>query len=118
MDAACESIKQRPDEASVNQFEKALKDWILPIAPLMLFEAHQKLHDESTDRTIARVRTLLADLIARGDLETARETVSICLDAFSLLPVSLCPVSLAPSKKRRLPYMISRSRPRSRRWKS
>jgi hypothetical protein len=96
MDAACEALKQRPDDASVNRFEKAFKDWMLPIAPLMLFEAHQKLRNERTDRTIARVRTLLADLIARGDLETARETVNICLNAFSLLPGILVPGIVGP----------------------
>ena len=96
MDAACEAIDQKPDDASVNQFEKALKNWILPIAPLMLFDAHQKLRNENIDRIIARVRTLLADLIARGDLETARETVDICLDAFSLLPGILVPGIVGP----------------------
>ena len=98
MDAACEAIKQRLDEASINQFEKALKDWILLIAPLTLFEAHQKLRNESTDRTIARVRTLLADLIARGDLETARETVRSASTPSACYLVSLCPVSLAPRR--------------------
>ena len=96
MDAACEAITQRPNDASVQQFEKALKGWILPNAPVMLFDAHQKRRNESIDRSITRVRTMLADLIARGDLETARATVNICLDAMGLLPGILVPGILGP----------------------
>ena len=96
LDAACEAVGRRPDDASVKQFEEALKDWIVPIAPLMLFDAHQKLRNEGIDRAFARVRTLLADLIAHGHLETARDTVNICLGVCSLLPDTLVPNIFSP----------------------
>ena len=87
IDAACEAIEQRPDGAStIQQFEKALVGWISTVAPLALFDIHQKIRIDEVDRAAARARGLLANLIARGDHETARKTVAVCLDAFSLLP--------------------------------
>jgi hypothetical protein len=87
IDAACEAIEQRPDDASaITQFEKALLGQISAIAPLILFDAHQKHHTDEVDRLVARARLLLADLIARGDHETAQKTVAVCLEAFNLLP--------------------------------
>ncbi|SIO46220.1 hypothetical protein SAMN05443247_05702 [Bradyrhizobium erythrophlei] len=87
IDAACEAIEQRPDDtSSFGKFEKALVGWISTVAPLALFDAHQKLCNDGVDRIVARARVLLADLIARGDHEAARKTVTVCLDAFSLLP--------------------------------
>ena len=87
IDAACEAIEQRPDDASaITQFEKALVGQISPIAPLILFDAHHNLPNDDVDRIVARARILLADLIARGDHETAQKTVAVCLDAFNRLP--------------------------------
>ena len=67
LDAALTTIKERPDDSSLNQFETALNDWVSPIAPLILFDAHQHLAHDGFDEVVARARGVLADLIARGD---------------------------------------------------
>ncbi|MEY2538266.1 MAG: hypothetical protein QOG67_2006 [Verrucomicrobiota bacterium] len=87
IDAACEAVEQRPNDASaITQFENALGGQISAIAPLILFDAHQTLPNDEVERLVARASLLLADLIARGDHETARKTVTVCVDAFNRLP--------------------------------
>jgi hypothetical protein len=73
-----------------------------PIAPLILFETHQKRRDDGVELIVARARTLLADLIARGDFETALKAVNVCLDAFSPLPGIVGPFQEAAMALRNL----------------
>jgi hypothetical protein len=55
VDAACEAIEQRPDDASaIKQFETALVGQISAIALLILLDTPQKLPHEGVDRIVAR----------------------------------------------------------------
>ena len=87
IEAACTAIQQRPDDDAVfRQFETALVGHVSAIAPLALFDFHQKRRNDEIDKIAARTRVLLADLIGRGDHKTARKIITPCLDAFRLLP--------------------------------
>ncbi|WP_074816786.1 MULTISPECIES: hypothetical protein [Bradyrhizobium] len=103
IDAACDAIKLQPDDVSaVAQLKNTFSDWISINAPLIVFDAHQKLRNEGVNRIIADLRRLPADLIAIGKYETAQTIAAIYLDALSLLPDDIEPFKGAATALRKL----------------
>src|SRR5260221_3277947 len=96
IDVACETIRQRPDDASsIAQFESTLTIWISTRTPLILFDTHQKLRNEEVNRIVSRILQLTADLVANGDHETAQKIAAICLNGFDLVPGDIEPFDQA-----------------------
>lgn len=102
LDAAFIDIKERPDDSSIIGFGEALNDWISPIAPLILFDAHQMRAHDGLDEVLVRARNLLADIIARGDHETAHKVAIVCFNALRLLPEYSAPFEEAALALRNL----------------
>jgi len=105
INAACEAVKQRPeDEPAIKQFETALVGLISLLAPLMLFDAHRKFRNDEVDNIVAGVRVLLEDLITHGNHDTARKIVMVCRDAFKLMPAVVGPFEEAANALQNLAF--------------
>jgi hypothetical protein len=88
IEAACETLRQSPDEDSsaVAELTEALPLWASLSGPLMAFDAYQGLQDRDFEIPIDRVRLLLTDLSVRQHHATARTVANLARDAFSSMP--------------------------------
>ena len=87
VDDACQSLEQRPDDAStIEGFAEALDRWALLCEPLLLLDAHEGFSDPEMTRTPDRIFDLLGDLCNRRHYSRAQQVLDHALEAFGSIP--------------------------------
>jgi hypothetical protein len=87
LDDACQSLQQRPDDASTMQgLADALDCWTLLCEPLLLLDAHEGFSDPEMTRTPDRIFGLLGDLCNHHHYFRAQQVLGHALEAFGSIP--------------------------------
>ena len=87
VDNACQSLEQRPDDASsMEGLAEALHLWASLCEPLLLLEAHQGFSDPEMNVTPDRIFGLLGVLSRQHHYLTAQQVLDHALDAFGSIP--------------------------------
>jgi hypothetical protein len=87
VDNACQSLEQRPDDASsMEGLAEALHRWASLCEPLLLLEAHQGFSDPEMNVTPDRIFGLLGVLSRQRHYLTAQQVLDHALDVFGSIP--------------------------------
>jgi hypothetical protein len=87
VDNACQSMEQRPDDASsMEELADALHRWAWLCEPLLLLDAHQGFTDPEMNVTPDRIFGLLGDLSNQHHYLGAQQVLDHALEAFGSIP--------------------------------
>ena len=87
VDDACQSLQQRPDDASTMEgLADALDHWALLCEPLLLLDAHEGFSDPEMTVAPDRVFGLLGDLCNHRHYLRAQQVLDHALEAFGSIP--------------------------------
>jgi hypothetical protein len=87
VDNACQSMEQRPDDASsMEGLVSALYRWVSLCEPLLLLDAHQGLTDPEMNVAPDRIFGLLGDLSNQHHYLRAQQVLDHAFEAFGSIP--------------------------------
>jgi hypothetical protein len=87
VDDACQSLEQRPDDASsMERLADALHLWASLCEPLLLLDAHEGLSDPEMNITPDRIFGLLGELSNQHQYPRAQQVLDHALGAFGSIP--------------------------------